>query len=81
MDIHSESIYGSGSNPFAVEASWGNITQKPGKLYLGIFDWKPGELLVEGLKNKIENIIFLLIQWRKLYPMKLCMMRQSIIMC
>lgn len=59
MKINSESIYGTQPNPFNVEFKWGNITQKPGKLYLGIFDWPSSDFYLEGLKNKVKKVYLL----------------------
>lgn len=59
MKMNSESIYGSQPNPFEVEFKWGNITQKPGKLYLGIFDWPSGDFYLEGLENKVKKVYLL----------------------
>ena len=59
MKINSESIYGALPNPFNVEFKWGNITQKPGKLYLGIFDWSAGDFYLEGLENKVDKVYLL----------------------
>lgn len=59
MKINSESIYGTQPNPFNVEFKWGNITQKPGKLYLGIFDWPSSDFFLEGLKNKVKKVYLL----------------------
>ena len=59
MKINSESIYGTKPNPFEVEFKWGNITQKTGKLYLGIFDWPLGDFYLEGLENKVSKVYLL----------------------
>lgn len=48
-----ESIYGTGKTRIPVQ-SWGVITEKPGKLYLHVFNWpRDGILELGGLKNKI----------------------------
>ncbi|MCG6190762.1 alpha-L-fucosidase [Maribellus maritimus] len=59
MKINSESVYGALPNPFNVEFKWGNITQKSGKLYLGIFDWPSGDFYLEGLENKVNKVYLL----------------------
>ncbi|QGY47812.1 alpha-L-fucosidase [Maribellus comscasis] len=59
MKTNSESIYGALPNPFNVEFKWGNITQKSGKLYLGIFDWPSGDFYLEGLENKVNKVYLL----------------------
>ncbi|MCC6230558.1 MAG: alpha-L-fucosidase [Phycisphaerales bacterium] len=46
MKVNSEAIYGTTASPFP-RLSWGRATQKPGTLYLMIFDWpKSGRLSV-----------------------------------
>lgn len=46
MKINSEAIYGTTASPFP-RLSWGRATQKPGTLYLMVFDWpKDGKLSV-----------------------------------
>ncbi len=59
MDVFSESIYGTTASPFR-RLPWGRCTQKPGKLYLHVYDWpKSGSLAVPGLKNKVTNAYLL----------------------
>lgn len=41
MDVNSEAIYGTSASPFT-RLPWGRATQKPGALYLMVFDW-PGD--------------------------------------
>ncbi len=46
MKVNDEAIYGTSASPFK-KLAWGRATQKPGKLYLHVFDWpKDGKLLV-----------------------------------
>ena len=45
--------------PISVEFPWGSITQKPGKLYLGFFDWPKQDFFLEGLKNKVTKAYLL----------------------
>lgn len=59
MKTNSECIYGTQASPFKMEFKWGNITQKQGKLYLGIFNWPAGDFYLEGLKNKVRKIYLL----------------------
>jgi alpha-L-fucosidase len=35
------------------------VTQKPGQLYLHVFNWPRGELNVPGLKNKVKQAYLL----------------------
>lgn len=58
MKINGESIYGTQASPFK-RLSWGQCTQKPGKLYLHVFDWPQKEVLVPGLKSKVEKAYLL----------------------
>jgi alpha-L-fucosidase len=59
MATNGESIYGSAASPFAAKLAWGCCTQKPGKLYLHVFNWPKGNLIVPALKNKIEKAYLL----------------------
>ncbi|MCI0388988.1 MAG: alpha-L-fucosidase [Acidobacteria bacterium] len=55
MKNNGEAIYGNGSSPFPYELPWGLMTTRPGKLYLHIFDWPQKELVLVGLKNKVQK--------------------------
>ncbi|MEI7420842.1 MAG: alpha-L-fucosidase [Prolixibacteraceae bacterium] len=59
MKINNEAIYGTQAGPYKIEFKWGNITQKPGKLYLGIFNWPTADFYLEGLKNKVKKVYLL----------------------
>lgn len=60
MTINHEAIYGTSYSPYTTEFSWGNITAKPGRLYLGIYDWpKNGQFFLEGLKNDVKAVYLL----------------------
>jgi len=59
MKVNSECIYGTQASPFNMEFKWGNITQKTGKLYLGIFNWPTTGFYLEGLKNKVKKVYLL----------------------
>ena len=58
MKVNGEAIYGTSASPFK-KLAWGRCTQKPGKLYLHVFDWPKGELVVPGLKNKVAKAYLL----------------------
>lgn len=58
MQVNGEAIHGSTASPFK-RLAWGRCTQKPGKLYLHVFDWPQGELLVPGLKSKVTKAYLL----------------------
>lgn len=50
-----EAIYGTAASPFA-KLPWGRCTQKPGTLYLHVFDWPgDGRLVVPGLKSSVRS--------------------------
>jgi len=59
MKTNQEAIYGTQASPWAAEFDWGNITRKPGKLYLGIYNWPTGDFYLEGLKNNVKKIYLL----------------------
>jgi alpha-L-fucosidase len=51
LKVNGEAIYGTTASPFAESPSWGRATQKPGKLYLSVFDWPTDGTLNVPLKN------------------------------
>ena len=58
MKANSEAIYATTASPFK-KLTWGRCTQKPGKLYLHVFNWpKDGKLLVP-ITNKITKAYLL----------------------
>ncbi|MHB8635538.1 MAG: alpha-L-fucosidase [Fimbriimonadaceae bacterium] len=53
--VNGESLYGSSASPFPRPLPWGRVTQKPGKLFLHVFDpSKP--ILLAGLKTRIKRV-------------------------
>jgi alpha-L-fucosidase len=70
MKINSDAIYGTQAGPYKIEFKWGNITQKQGKLYLGIFNWPTADFYLEGLKNKVKKIYLLADKQQKALPYK-----------
>jgi len=58
LAVNGEAIYGTTASPFK-KLPWGRCTQKPGKLYLHVFDWPKGELVVPGLKNRVTKAYLL----------------------
>ncbi len=58
MAVNGESIYGTTASPFD-KLDWGRCTQKPGKLYLHVYDWPKTKLVVPGLKDTVENAYLL----------------------
>jgi alpha-L-fucosidase len=59
MQVNGEAIYGSKPGPFPAELEWGAITHKPGRLYLHVFEWPKKELVLPGLKSKVEKAFLL----------------------
>ena len=59
MKVNGEAIYATQPSPYTAEFSWGNITRKAGKLYLGIFDWPKEPFFLEGLKSKVKKAYLL----------------------
>lgn len=59
MKVNHEAIYGTSASPYSEEFPWGNVTTKPGKLYLGFYDWPTKKFHLEGLKNKVKKIYML----------------------
>jgi alpha-L-fucosidase len=58
MKVNGEAIYGTSASPFK-KLPWGRCTQQTGKLYLHVFDWPKGDLLVPGLKNRVTKAYLL----------------------
>lgn len=77
MKVNSEAIYGTKSSPYEVEFEWGNITQKPGKLYLGIYQWPTDDFYLEGLKNKVKRVYLLSDPSKKAIPFKEIYLKKS----
>jgi alpha-L-fucosidase len=54
MKVNGESIYGTTASPFK-KLAFGKCTQKPGKLYLHVFQWpRDGKLLVP-VANQVKR--------------------------
>jgi alpha-L-fucosidase len=58
MNVNGEAIYGTTASPFK-KLGWGRCTQKEGKLYLHVYDWPAGELVVPGLRNRVKDAYLL----------------------
>ena len=52
MKTNGESIYGTLASPFG-KLPWGRCTVKGRKVYLHVFDWPPGPLVLQGLANRV----------------------------
>ena len=53
--VNGESLYDSSPSPFAKQLHWGRVTQKPGKLYLHVFD-PTQPILLAGLKTPVKRV-------------------------
>jgi alpha-L-fucosidase len=61
MKVNGESIYGTTAGPFPKAPAWGRVTQKPGKLYLHVFDWpKDGKLTLPTVNGKKATVAYML---------------------
>jgi alpha-L-fucosidase len=59
MEVNGESVYGTSASPFK-RLAWGRCTQKPGTLYLHVFNWPgDGRLVVPGLSNEVTKAYLL----------------------
>ena len=56
MHKYSESVYGTTASPFSKLLPWGRVTQKPGKLYLHVFDHKTSIIDLPGMRSKIKGV-------------------------
>lgn len=60
MKQNGESIYGTTASPFSPFAFDGRCTQKPGKLYIHIFEWPVhGCIIIPAIENDVEKIYLL----------------------
>ncbi len=58
MKVNSEAIYGTTASPFK-KLAWGRCTQKPGKLYLHVFDWPADGRLAVPLASAVKSAYLL----------------------
>ncbi|MFL6257821.1 MAG: alpha-L-fucosidase, partial [Pyrinomonadaceae bacterium] len=59
LKTNSESVYGARPSPYPYELPWGIITTKPGRVYLHVFQWPRGELVLYGLKSRVKKAYLL----------------------
>ena len=59
LKVNSESVYGAQPSPFPYELPWGLMTTKPGRVFLHVFDWPQKELVLYGLRNKVQKAYLL----------------------
>ena len=55
MRVNGESIYATSASPFPHALSWGRATQKPGRLYLDVFDWPADGKLRVPMRNAVAR--------------------------
>jgi len=58
MKVNSEAIYGTTASPFE-KLAWGRATQKPGKIYLHVFDWPADGKLAVPYKSEVTKAYLL----------------------
>ena len=55
LKVNGEAIYGTSAGPLMKAPAWGRVTQRPGKLYLHVFDWPvTGNLLLPITGNVVK---------------------------
>jgi len=59
MAFNAESIYGTAGSPFDYKLPFGRCTQKPGKIYLHVFDWPEDRTIRVPLGNKVAKAYLL----------------------
>lgn len=59
METHGEAIYGTTAGPFLKLPAWGCCTQKPGRLFLHVFDWPRQRPLVVPIANPVRKVYML----------------------
>lgn len=58
LSVNGEAVYGTKPSPFAGELAFGAVTQKPGRLYLHVFDWQES-LILHGLDSTVHRAYLL----------------------
>ncbi|WP_167859194.1 alpha-L-fucosidase [Paenibacillus cymbidii] len=60
LRTNGEAIYGTAPCPtFPYKLQWGEMTYRPGKLYLHFFTWRPGGIVLFGLQNRVKRAYLL----------------------
>ena len=54
-----ESVYGTSANPFPSAFPWGEVTARPGVLYLHLMKDPQGPIRLEGLRGRLQRAYFL----------------------
>jgi len=55
MKVNGEAIYGTTASPFT-RLSWGRATQKPGTLFLMVFDWPADGVVRVPIRNAVKSV-------------------------
>jgi alpha-L-fucosidase len=55
LDTNGDAVYGTSASPFARQLPFGRATQKPGKLYLHVFDWPADGVLTVPIGNAVSH--------------------------
>jgi alpha-L-fucosidase len=59
LQVNGDSIYGTQASPFRSLPFEGRCTRKADKLYLHIFRWVPGPVVLQGLRMSVVSVHFL----------------------
>jgi alpha-L-fucosidase len=59
LAANGDAIYGTTGSPFKKQLAWGRCTQKPGKLYLSVFNWPKDGSLTVPVSNKVTKAYLL----------------------
>lgn len=60
LKLNGEAIYSASANPFDTTFAWGEVTTKPGKLYLHLLQTPAnGTIILPGLNSKISQVTLL----------------------
>jgi alpha-L-fucosidase len=59
LKVNGDAIYGSHASPFSTQLPWGRATQKPGKLFLHVFNWPADGKLLVPISNKVTKAYLL----------------------
>ncbi|MGO4292307.1 alpha-L-fucosidase [Chitinophaga sp. RAB17] len=60
LKLNGEAIYSASANPFDTTFTWGEVTTKPGKLYLHLLQTPAnGAIILPGLNSKISQVTLL----------------------
>jgi alpha-L-fucosidase len=69
LKLNGEAVYGTEAGPIQ-DAAWGRTTQKAGRVFLHVFDWPRGELIVEGLEKPVARAYLLADPGKSPLPVK-----------